>query len=133
MRRLISIIATTLVLAVAAIGAARAAEVRSFDPALLASAQDAGRPILVDVWASWCPTCARQKPIIERLAKDPAFKNLLILTLDYDKHYDLAVGLKAYMQSTLIAFSGRTEVGRSTGDTREASIRKLVLQAVSGS
>lgn len=133
MRKLISVVATALVLAVAVIGTARAAEMRPFDPALLASAQKADRPILVDVWASWCPTCARQKPIIERLAKDSAFKDLLILTLDYDKHYDLAVGLKAYMQSTLIVFAGRTEVGRSTGDTREESIRKLLLKAVSGS
>jgi thiol-disulfide isomerase/thioredoxin len=100
-----------------------------FDQAAFAAAQKAGKPILVDIWASWCPTCAQQKLIIEKLAADPAFKDLVILKVDFDSQKDIVRAFGARSQSTLIVFHGEREQGRSVGDTDAASIRALIARA----
>ena len=100
----------------------------AFDQAAFAAAQKAGKPILVDIWASWCPTCAQQKPIIEKLAADPAFKDLVILKVDFDSQKDVVRGFGARSQSTLIVFRGEREQGRSVGDTDAVSIRALLAR-----
>jgi thioredoxin 1 len=38
-----------------------AAETAPFEHARFAAAQKEGRPVLVDIRASWCPICAAQK------------------------------------------------------------------------
>lgn len=108
-----------------------AAETAPFEQARFAAAQKEGRPILVDIRASWCPICAAQKPIIERLSTKPEFKTLIIFTVDFDKQKDAVRGFGAQMQSTLIGFKGMKETGRSVGDTEEPSIEHL-LQSTLG-
>ncbi len=41
-----------------------AAEAVPFTKEQFAATQDAGKPILIDIAASWCPTCRAQAPII---------------------------------------------------------------------
>ena len=48
-------------------GAAFAANMKPFDCAGFDVAEAAGRAIAVDISAPWCPTCAAQKPTIDRL------------------------------------------------------------------
>ncbi|HVB81541.1 MAG TPA: thioredoxin family protein [Candidatus Binataceae bacterium] len=103
-----------------------AAETVTFVQSQFVAAQKEGRPILVDIRASWCPTCAAQKPILERLTAKPEFKNLVVFTVDFDTQKDVVREFHAQMQSTLIAFKGTTETVRSVGDTEERSIEKLL-------
>ena len=105
---------------------ALAAQTANFDQNRFATAQEEGRPILVDIRASWCPTCAAQKPIIERLTAAPEYKNLLILQVDFDSQTDVVRDFGARSQSTLIAFRGTRETARSVGDTDEKSIAGLL-------
>src|SRR5215469_9542114 len=115
-----------VILAVALTGtSALAAQTVNFDRVQFNAAQQAGRPILVDIRASWCPTCAAQEPIIERLAALPEYKDLLILRVDFDSQKDVVRIFSARSQSTLIAFRGTRETGRSVGDTDPDSITKL--------
>jgi thioredoxin 1 len=90
------------------------------------AAQAAGRPILVEIHAGWCPTCKAQKPIIDKLVEAPKFKNLQIFRVDYDDMKPVVKAFGAQMQSTLIVFKGASETGRSVGDTKEASIAALL-------
>ena len=106
-----------------------AAEVVPFDKAQFEAAQKEGRSILVDITAPWCPTCKAQKPIIEKLTAQPEFKDLTIFTIDFDSHKQAVAGLRASSQSTLIAFKGTRETGRSVGDTQAASIETLLRSA----
>jgi thioredoxin 1 len=101
-----------------------------FSNEALQKAQAAGRPILIKVYASWCPTCRAQEPILGELTAQPKFKNLTVLRLDFDKQKTELKQLRANSQSTLIVFKGATETGRSVGDTQKASIASLLDKAI---
>jgi thioredoxin 1 len=90
------------------------------------SAQSAGRAILLDVTAPWCPTCRQQKPIIQAIEKEKP--SLVVYEVDFDSAKDLLRRFRVQSQSTLIVFKGGNEVGRSTGDTDPARIRALVAK-----
>ena len=109
---------------------AQAVERRPYDDAAFASAQQRGAPILVEVTAPWCPTCRAQKPIIEKLAAQPANKDLVIFSVDYDSQKVAVRKFEARSQSTLVAFRGAAETARSVGDTAEASIAGLIASTV---
>lgn len=104
---------------------ASAAERVPFDPSSFVAAQTAGLPILVEISAVWCPTCWAQKPIIDRIAAQPGYDRLIIFEVDFDRQKPVVRALGARMQSTLIAFSGLRETGRSVGDTNPTSIEAL--------
>lgn len=115
--------------ALAITSTAQAATETPFTQAAFAAAQAKGQPILVDIKASWCPTCARQAPIINGLLDTPEFKDYARFAVDFDSQKNVVRGFKATTQSTLIVYRGRAEQGRSTGDTNEASIKALLQRA----
>jgi thiol-disulfide isomerase/thioredoxin len=117
--------------ALAAMASTRpAAAAQRFTQAAFEAAQAAGKPILIEVSAPWCPTCRAQKPILARLAAEPRFRDLVALEVDFDSQKEVLRSLRVQMQSTLIVFKGRAEMGRSTGDTNAASIAALVAKSV---
>ena len=74
MRRRSAILALAAALPAAFLASAASAAVEAaFTQAEFQRAQAAGQPILVDITASWCPTCIKQRPILDKLAADPAF------------------------------------------------------------
>jgi thiol-disulfide isomerase/thioredoxin len=109
---------------------ARAGDIVPFEAEAFAAAQTAGRPILVEVSAPWCPICKAQKPILAKLAADPRFKDLVIFDIDFDSRKDVLRRFDARMQSTLIAFKGAVETGRSVGETQPEWIEGLVEKAL---
>jgi thiol-disulfide isomerase/thioredoxin len=106
-------------------GTARAAEHIAWNAAAFASAQDAGKSIIVEVTAPWCPICAKQKPTIAALEQDRAFAHTVIFSVDFDSQKDVLKQLRVSTQSTLIAFKGKAEAARATGITDPTAIRAL--------
>jgi len=88
-----------------------------------------GKPTLVAVHASWCPTCKAQKPILSELMDRPEFKDVTELVVDFDAQKPIVQQYKVYKQSALIAFKAGKEVGRSVGDTTKGGIEGLVKKA----
>ena len=109
---------------------ASAADKKPFDQKAFEQAQAAGKPILVEVTAPWCSTCKAQAPILSRLKSEPRFKDVVSFNIDFDSQKDLLKTFGVRMQSTLIAFKGKQEAGRSTGDTNPASIEALLAKAI---
>ncbi|MCJ2035405.1 thioredoxin family protein [Methylobacterium sp. J-068] len=107
-------------------GPARAAEMAPYSADAFAAAQKAGKPILVEVSAPWCPICKTQKPILAELGRQARFKDLVVFDVDFDSQKDVLRRFNARMQSTLIAFKGETETGRSVGETQPEWIEGLV-------
>lgn len=119
-----------LTAALLAAAPAAAQPVKPFTVAALRAAQAQGRPVLVDVFAPWCPTCRAQAPTIAAIAKDPAFADLLILRLDYDHQLAERKLLGVAKQATLIAYHGPKERGRVIGVTDPTKLRLLAASAL---
>lgn len=103
-------------------GPASAFEAKPFDTKTFAAAQAAGKPILLDVTATWCPVCKAQKVVLDEMARKPKFKDIVVYEVDFDSRKDVLRDLKVQNQSTLISYKGTKEVGRSTGDTSPEGI-----------
>jgi thioredoxin 1 len=121
-----SILIAALAASAAAMSPALAVGPRPFDAAAFAQAQEAGKPVFVAIHASWCPICKAQAPILSELMTDSKFKDLVYFTIDFDSQKDLVRRFGARMQSTLIAFKGTKEEGRSVGDSNRTSISALL-------
>ncbi len=109
---------------------ALAAETVRYTTDAFDAAQKDDRSILVEIHASWCPTCKAQKPILAELEKTPPYKDLLVVHVDFDSQKDAVRRFGARMQSTLIAFKGGQETGRSVGDTNPESIAALLAKTI---
>ena len=81
MRR--AILLTSIILGLGGAPAFAATEA-PYTQAAFTAAQTAGEPILVWVHASWCPTCAKQQPILSKLEHEPAYNNLKVFMVDFD-------------------------------------------------
>ncbi|RUP25709.1 MAG: thioredoxin [Curvibacter sp.] len=107
-----------------------AGEIKPYTQAEFDKLAQEGKPVVVDVSATWCPTCKAQKPIVDGLMKQPAYKDVTLLTVDFDSAKPTLKKFKVSMQSTLVAFKGGKEVGRSTGDTTPEGLEGLVKKTV---
>ena len=117
-------IAITAAIAVPALAATK------FTPAGLAEAQKAGKSILVEVSAPWCPVCRAQKVVLGELGKQERFKKLVTFEVDFDTQKDALKALNVRMQSTLIVYKGDKEMGRLAYDAKKESIEALLAKAL---
>ena len=109
---------------------AHAFQTKAFDAQTFKAAQSAGDPILVDVFAPWCSTCKAQQQVLDKLQDKPEFAKLTVFKVDFDNQPDVVKSFGARSQSTLIAYKGAAEVGRSAGDTARKSIEALLSSTV---
>jgi thiol-disulfide isomerase/thioredoxin len=98
-----------------------------FDAKAFQSAQAAEKVILIDVTASWCPTCRQQRPVVEQIEKERP--DLVVYEVDFDTAKGVLKQFRVQYQSTLIVFRGTKEVARSTGETDPALIHALIAKA----
>ncbi len=109
----------------ASTSAALALERKAYDGAAFAAAQQAGKSVVVQVTAPWCPTCKAQYKVIDDLAGKPEFGAVTVLEVDFDSQKDVLKQFKASQQSTLIGFAMGKETGRLVGETAPAPIMTL--------
>ena len=124
--RSLTTLPAALFAAIALAAPVAAAEYKPFDRATFDAAQKQGRPTLIEVNAWWCPVCASQTGTIKAAVADPAYANLLILRINFDKQKAEWQAFNVTKQSTLIAFKHGREVGRVSYITDKAKIRDLL-------
>ncbi|SDH74226.1 thioredoxin family protein [Propionivibrio dicarboxylicus] len=107
-----------------------AGEIKTYDQKTFDALTQAGKPVLLHIHATWCPTCKTQIPIVSDLMGQPAYKDVTTLMIDFDTSKPLLKTYKVTMQSTLIGYKGTKEVARSVGDTSRDGIEKLVKSTV---
>lgn len=95
-----------------------------------AAAQNAGKTIVVDVHADWCPTCRAQQPILNELRKDKRLANAVFIRVDFDKDKAFLRTHRIPRQSTILVFKGKAETARSIAQTNRSALRKVVLGAI---
>jgi thiol-disulfide isomerase/thioredoxin len=127
-RHLLGVIVLSTALSLGSIASAE--DRLPFDQAAFEAAQAAGKPILVEVSAPWCPICKAQAPTLARLKSEPRFKELVSFNIDFDTQKDLLRAFNVQKQSTLIVFKGKQETGRSTGVTDPGAIETLLEKSI---
>ena len=95
-----------------------------FDAKAFEQAQAAGKTVLIDVYASWCPVCKKQQPTIGRLEKEKP--SLVVYEVNFDNDKSVLKKFGVQSQATLIVFKGAKEVGRSTGESDPGRIQALI-------
>ncbi|MGB7373991.1 thioredoxin family protein [Pontixanthobacter sp.] len=95
-----------------------------------ARAQSAGKTILVDVHAAWCPTCKAQQPILNELRADSRLKDVVFFKVDFDSDKSFLRANNIPRQSTIVVFQGKKETARSIAETNRKRLRGVVLSAI---
>jgi thioredoxin 1 len=108
----------------AALGFALPALAADYSDAAFQSAKAAGKPMVIEFHADWCPTCRAQAPVLRTLAG-----NFTILTVNYDGQKSVVKKFGVRRQSTLIVFKDGKEVGRAVGITSKSAIAALLAKA----
>ncbi len=85
--------------------------------------------VLVDFWATWCPPCRIQGPILEELAVDLAAADIpaSITKLDVDDHGSIASRFGVRSIPTLILFQEGEEVERFVGVQQKDALKDLIV------
>ncbi|MFZ6695074.1 thioredoxin family protein [Stenotrophomonas acidaminiphila] len=107
--------------------------IRAYDQMAFDQAQAANKPILVWVHAPWCPVCREQEKAIKEITADPAYRDLVVLRIDFDTQKPLWQKFGATMQSTLIGFHGKRETGRVAHESDLARVAPVLRSTLSGS
>lgn len=121
LQRLFTPLFTLMVLLVAALPA-HALDKESFSKARFDALQAEGAPVLIDVYATWCPTCAKQREVLEAYQTTNPDSELVILEVDFDDQKEWVKHFKAPRQSTLLLFDGTEQVWFSVAETRKDKI-----------
>jgi len=85
-----ALLAASLMLAAAGAAAlevgdtVRLPEVRTLDGRTLSAAALAGKPLVVEYWATWCPFCAMQNPRLQKLYERTRGTPLQVLAISID-------------------------------------------------
>jgi thiol-disulfide isomerase/thioredoxin len=114
--------------ALVAAGAA-AFQVQAYDKAAADAAIAAGKPVVLEVYAPWCPSCLMQSAAVESLKDRPDFKDIRFYRVDYDNQKDVVAALNS-PRATLIAYRGGKEVGRMSWNPSEDEVAKILMKAV---
>lgn len=97
----------------------------------LALASFAGKPLLVNFWATWCPPCIEELPLLDRFYRDNAASGWQVLGLAIDQ----PSAVKAFLQKRPLGFPsglagfGGTELGKALGNVSGALPFTVVLGA----
>ena len=134
MLRFLSFLAAAGALLAAALAVTARAETgtgwQAYDTAAFTAAQAAGKTIVVDVHADWCPTCRAQAPILDELRKERASDKVTFIRVDFDKDKAFLRTHRVPRQSTVLVFKGKREVARSIAETDRTRLRAVVLGAL---
>jgi len=100
--------------------------IQAFDQAKFDAALADGKTVFLDFYATWCPTCRANEPII-----DSAFDgstDVVGFRVDYDKEEELKKEYNVRLQSTYLVLRGTNELDRYTGALTAQRVAEFLEQ-----
>jgi len=105
---------------------AHSARWQAYDAELFDRALAEGRPVLVDVYAKWCPVCRRQLPILDAALARPGFGDVLALVVDFDEDTEFLRAHRISRQATIVLFVHGKERVRIVADTNPRRVMRAL-------
>ena len=104
----------------------------AFTEARFVELQAAGEFILIDIFATWCPTCAKQQKVLDAFRESHPDARLHMLQIDFDEQKEWVMHFKAPRQSTLILYKGEQQLWFSVAETNQKKIFEALNMALRG-
>jgi len=88
--------------------------------------------VFIDFWASWCGPCRIMEPIVEKLATKYSGK-VLFGKVNVDEEMNISSRYEVFSIPTFMVFKNGQPMDAVIGAVGEASLERLVKNAVEGS
>ena len=85
---------------------------------------NAGKPLLLDFWATWCGPCRMIAPIVEEIAGERS--DIVVGKVNVDKEMELAVKFGIVSIPTLILVKNGAAAGKIVGYVPKAKIMEML-------
>jgi thioredoxin 2 len=99
------------------------------DAGFAETAERAGVPVLVDLWATWCAPCRMVSPALEKVATDLAGK-IKLVKVDVDASPRTARRFEVMAVPTLLVLDRGEVLARQAGAANAPALHKWVEQAL---
>ena len=82
------------------------------------------KPVLLDVWASWCGPCQMVSPVIEQIGEEN--DSIRVGKVNVDEQGELTMQFRVVSIPTLVVMKGGEEVNRIVGAASKSEILAML-------
>ncbi|HEX4509976.1 MAG TPA: TlpA disulfide reductase family protein [Burkholderiaceae bacterium] len=98
--------------------------IQTLDGRTLTNADLAGRAVLLNFWAPWCPPCIKEMPELDQFARSPAARDALVIGLAIDERPAVEQWVRAHpvgFPISVLGYGGLTWV-RQLGQKSDSAL-----------
>jgi thioredoxin len=107
---------------------AHAFQIQPYTQAAAQKAIASGKPVAIEIYASWCPICQAQATVIDSIRNEPAYRDITFFRVDYDAQQKVAEQLHS-PRATIIVYRGGKEVARESWGATAEDVMKIMMKA----